>query len=197
MDPKASPLPSWGKKLESVPKTSAASGVSASKDIANALKLIANDFENAKLECDAMLSDCNDACDAIQNENSAFAASAKFSKKHFDISTQARDSARDEIQETKRVARLQNEAIGELWSRDRQNETMRCELESLIEAAQENLEKNQNQNPDDEDLTEIVDLDMELPTVKEQKLYLMVIWLENIRTVNLGTQKVTIKKAKS
>ena len=41
---------------------------------------------------------------------------------------------------------------------------MRCELESLIEAAQENLEKNQNQNPDDEDLTEIVDLDMELPT---------------------------------
>ena len=111
-----------------------------------------------------MLSDCNDACDAIQNENSAFAASAKFSKKHFDISTQARDSARDEIQETKRVARLQKEAIGELWSRDRQNETMRCELESLIEAAQENLEKNQNQNPDDEDLTEIVDLDMELPT---------------------------------
>ena len=164
MDPKASPLPSWGKKLEGVPKTSAASGVSTSKDIANALKLIANDFENAKLECDAMLSDCNDACDAIQNENSAFAASAKFSKKHFDISTQARDSARDEIQETKRVARLQNEAIGELWSRDRQNETMRCELESLIEAAQENLEKNQNQNPDDEDLTEIVDLDMELPT---------------------------------
>ena len=164
MDPKASPLPSWGKKLEGVPKTSAASGVSASKDIANALKLIANDFENAKLECDAMLSDCNDACDAIQNENSAFAASAKISKKHFDISTQARDSARDEIQETKRVARLQNEAIGELWSRDRQNETMRCELESLIEAAQENLEKNQNQNPDDEDLTEIVDLDMELPT---------------------------------
>ena len=88
----------------------------------------------------------------------------KFSKKHFDISTQARDSARDEIRETKRVVRLQTEAIGELWSRDRQNETMRCELENLIETAQENLEKNQNQNPDDEDLTEIVDIDMELPT---------------------------------
>ena len=164
IDPKASPLPSWGKKLEAIPKISAASGANASKDMANALKTIAADFENAKLECDAMLSDCNDACDAIQNENSSFAASAKFSKKHFDISTQARDSARDEIQETKRVARLQTEAIGELWSRDSQNETMRCELENLIETAQENLEKNQNQNPDDEDLTEIVDIDMELPT---------------------------------
>ena len=41
---------------------------------------------------------------------------------------------------------------------------MRCELENLIETAQENLEKNQNQNPGDEDLTEIVDIDMELPT---------------------------------
>ena len=162
MDPKASPLPTWGKKLEAVPKTSAARA-SAAKDIISALRMIETDFENAKLECDAMLSDCTDACDAIQNENSVLAASALFSKKHYEILTKARDSAREEIQETKRVVELQNEAIGELWARDRINETMRCELESLIDDAKENLHKNQTRNPEDEDSTEFVDLDVELP----------------------------------